>query len=199
MKTMLVGSTGFVGGNLAASHAFDGAFHSADIERAFGARPELLVYAGLPAAKYLANTDSAGDLAVVERAFWQMEQIAPRQLVLISTVDVYAVPQGVDECTPADAENPAAYGRNRARLERLVREAYPEALIVRLPGLFGRGLKKNFLYDLLTITPAMLKEEKYEQLAAENSLVRAAYAPARAGFYALRTLDAQTAVCGAAL
>ena len=193
MKTMLVGSTGFVGGNLAASHAFDGAFHSADIERAFGARPELLVYAGLPAAKYLANTDPAGDLAVVERAFWQMEQIAPRRLVLISTVDVYAVPQGVDECTPADAENPAAYGRNRARLERLVREAYPEALIVRLPGLFGRGLKKNFLYDLLTITPAMLKEEKYEQLAAENSLVRAAYAPARAGFYALRTLDAQTA------
>ena len=71
MKTMLVGSTGFVGGNLAASHAFDGAFHSADIERAFGARPELLVYAGLPAAKYLANTDPAGDLAVVERAFWQ--------------------------------------------------------------------------------------------------------------------------------
>lgn len=193
MKTMLVGSTGFVGGNLAASHPFDGAYHSTDVESAFGAQPQLLVYAGLPAAKYLANTDPAGDLAVIERAFWQIGQIAPRRLVLISTVDVYAAPQGVDEDTPADAENPAAYGRNRAHLERLVRRAYPEALIVRLPGLFGRGLKKNFLYDLLTITPAMLKTEKYEQLAAENPLVRDAYAPARAGFYALRPLDAQTA------
>lgn len=193
MKTMLVGSTGFVGGNLAASHAFDGAYHSTDIEGAFGVRPELLVYAGLPAAKYLANTDPAGDLAVVERAFWQMGQIAPRRLVLISTVDVYPVPQGVDEETPADENNPAAYGRNRAKLERLVREKYPDALIVRLPGLFGKGLKKNFLYDMLTITPAMLKTEKYKQLAKENPLVRDAYAPARAGFYALRELDAEAA------
>lgn len=193
MKTMLVGSTGFVGGNLAASHAFDGAYHSTDIEGAFGAQPDLLVYAGLPAAKYLANTDPAGDLAVVEQAFRQIRQIAPRRLVLISTVDVYSAPQGVDEDTPADEENPAAYGRNRARLERMVREAYPEALIVRLPGLFGKGLKKNFLYDMLTITPAMLKTEKYEQLAEESPLVREAYAPARAGFYALRPLDAGTA------
>ena len=193
MKTMLVGSTGFVGGNLAASHAFDKACHSTDIDGAFGARPELLVYAGLPAAKYLANTDPAGDLAVVERAFWQIGQIAPRRLVLISTVDVYAAPHGVDEETPADMDNPAAYGRNRAQLEDLVQRAYPEALIVRLPGLFGKGLKKNFLYDMLTVTPAMLKTEKYEQLAAQSALVREAYAPARAGFYALRELDAPAA------
>lgn len=193
MKTMLVGNTGFVGGNLAASHTFDGACHSTDIGGAFGARPELLVYAGLPAAKYLANTDPAGDLAVVEQAFWQIGQIAPRRLVLISTVDVYSAPQGVDEDTPADEENPAAYGRNRAKLERMVRTAYPDALIVRLPGLFGKGLKKNFLYDMLTITPAMLKTEKYEQLAAQSALVRDAYAPARAGFYALQPLDAGAA------
>ena len=193
MKTMLVGSTGFVGGNLAASHTFDGAYHSTNIEGAFGMQPELLVYAGLPAAKYLANTDPAGDLAVVEQAFWQIGQIAPRRLVLISTVDVYAAPQGVDEDTPADVDNPAAYGRNRAQLEHMVREKYSDALIVRLPGLFGKGLKKNFLYDMLTVTPAMLKTEKYEQLAAQSPLVRDAYAPARAGFYALRGLDAGAA------
>lgn len=193
MKTMLVGCTGFVGGNLAAGHAFDGAYHSTDVENAFGTRPELLVYAGLPAAKYLANTDPAGDLAVVEQAFWQIGQIAPQRLALISTVDVYAAPQGVDEDTPADEENPAAYGRNRAKLERMVRTAYPDALIVRLPGLFGKGLKKNFLYDMLTITPAMLKTEKYEQLAAQSPMVRDAYAPARAGFYALRPLEAPAA------
>lgn len=188
MKTALVGCTGFVGGNLAARHAFDGAYHSTDVARAFGAAPELLVYAGVPAEKYLANADPAGDLAAVELALEQIGRIAPRRLALISTVDVYAVPRDVDEDTPADLENPAAYGRNRARLERLVRAAYPDALIVRLPGLFGPGLKKNFLYDMLTLAPTMLKAEKYAQLAAESPLVRDAYAPARAGFYARRPL-----------
>mgnify|MGYP002224763577 CR=1 FL=1 len=58
-----------------------------------------------------------------------------------------------------------AYGRNRLQLERWVREDYPNALIVRLPALYGIGLKKNFLFDLHTITPAMLKPEKYTELA----------------------------------
>lgn len=189
MKTALVGYTGFVGGNLDRSCAFEGRYNSKNIETAFGTRPELLVYAGLPAAKYLANTDPAGDWAVVEKAFAQIKAIAPQKLVLISTVDVYRFPNGADETTPADLDNPGAYGRNRAQLEQMVRTAYPDALIVRLPGLFGHGLKKNFLYDLLTITPSMLKQEKYEELAAQSDLVRGAYQPANAGFYALRQME----------
>lgn len=185
MRTALVGCTGFVGGNIAASHAFDGLYHSTDVEKAFHAKPELLIYAGLPAAKYLANNDAEGDWRVCENAFSNIQKIAPEQLVLISTVDVYEAPCGVDENTPASLENPEAYGRNRARLEKLVREQYPDALIVRLPGLFGAGLKKNFIYDFLTITPAMLKEEKYTQLSAQSELVKNAYAPAQNGFYKL--------------
>lgn len=185
MRLALVGHTGFVGGNLAASHPFDGCYNSKNISEAFGTRPELLVYAGMPAAKYLANTDPDGDWAVAENAFFNMERIAPQKLVLISTVDVYQTPRGCDEDTPADLDNPAAYGRNRARLERRVRERFPDALIVRLPGLFGPGLKKNFLYDLLTVTPAMLKADKYRELAEKSPLVAGSYCDADNGFYKL--------------
>ena len=149
MHTALVGYTGFVGGNLAASHPFTALYNSRNITEAFGTRPDLLIYAGVPAAKYLANRDPEADWQAVHGAFENIRAIAPRQLVLISTVDVYADPQGVDENTPADTDAPGAYGRNRARLEALVRQAVPNCTVVRLPALLGIQMAQP-ISDLLT-------------------------------------------------
>lgn len=93
-----------------------------------------------------------------------LRQIAPKQLVLISSIAVYADSRGKDEQSPMTPDGLPAYGRNRLQLERWVREDYPHALIVRLPALYGIGLKKNFLFDLHTITPAMLKPENIPNL-----------------------------------
>lgn len=184
-KDLLVGSTGFVGGNLAAAHRFAAASHSTDIAAQYGTRPELCVYAGVPAAMFLANADPAADLAVMAAARENLRRIAPRRLVLISTIAVYADSRGRDEASPMAEAGLPAYGRNRLQLERWVRQDHPGCLIVRLPALYGRGLKKNFLYDLHTITPAMLRPEKYRELAAQSPLVRDAYELAGNGFYRL--------------
>lgn len=114
-----------------------------------------------------------------------LRQIAPKQLVLISSIAVYADSRGKDEQSPMTPDGLPAYGRNRLQLERWVREDYPNALIVRLPALYGIGLKKNFLFDLHTITPAMLKPEKYTELAQKSPLVRDGYTLADNGFYKL--------------
>ena len=79
-------------------------------------------------------------------------------------------------------------------LEKWVREDHPDALIVRLPALYGIHLKKNFLYDLHTITPAMLREEKYRELAARCELVEKGYSPAENGFYKLNGSVSGTAL-----
>lgn len=184
-KDLLVGSTGFVGGNLAAKHAFAAVCHSTDIAAQFGAKPDLCVYAGVPAAMFLANADPDADLAVMAAARENLRQIAPKQLVLISSIAVYADSREKDEQSPMTPDGLPAYGRNRLQLERWVREDYPNALIVRLPALYGIGLKKNFLFDLHTITPAMLKPEKYTELAQKSPLVRDGYTLADNGFYKL--------------
>ena len=171
-KDLLVGSTGFVGGNLMAAHSFAAVCHSTDIAARFGTVPDLCVYAGVPAAMFLANADPEADLAVMAAARENLRKIAPQKLVLISSIAVYADSRGKDE---SDAPTPAdlpAYGRNRLQLEHWVRQDFPDALIVRLPALYGLGLRKNFLFDLHTITPAMLRPEKYEELAAASDLVK---------------------------
>lgn len=183
---LLVGSTGFLGGNLLAKHTFAAECHSSDITAQYGTRPDLCVYAGVPAAMFLANADPEADLAVMRAARENIRQIAPKRLVLISSIAVLADSRGVYEDSPAqDTEGLPAYGKNRLQLEHWVREDFPDALIVRLPALYGAGLRKNFLFDLHTITPAMLRPEKYSELAAKSPLVKSAYTLADNGFYKL--------------
>ena len=78
-----------------------------------------------------------------------MDTVNCDRFTLISTVDVYRDCNGVTEDTPIFLEGLHAYGRNRAFLEDYVQRRFPRSLIVRLPALFGRGLKKNAIFDLI--------------------------------------------------
>lgn len=187
----LVGYTGFVGSNIFASGAFEAGFNSKNIQEAFGLKPDLLVYAGLRAEKYLANNFPEKDYALIEEAEQNIERIQPRRLVLISTVDVYQNPVKVDEDTDISTDGLQAYGANRYRLEQWVRERYPEALIIRLPGLFGKNLKKNFIYDFIHWIPFMLKEEKFSGFASGFPELRKYYEKLDNGFYRCRKLDSK--------
>lgn len=187
--TALVGYTGFVGSNLYAAGRIDGAYNSKNIQEAYGTRPGLLLYAGLPAAKFLANNAPEKDWEAVKGAQRNIEAIGPKRLVLISTIDVFPAPNGVDEDSPIDAGRLQPYGYNRYQLELWAREHYPDALIVRLPGLFGMNLKKNFIYDLMNPAPSMLTEAKLAELAARDGAVGRCYGPAENGFCRLKPLS----------
>lgn len=188
---ILVGKTGFVGSNLWESGSFDKGFHSKDIRQAYGLSPELLVYAGLRAEKYLANQNSQADYALIEEAQENIRQINPKKLVLISTVDVYKNPCGVDENSPIDTTGLHPYGYNRYRLEQWVRENYQDALIIRLPALYGKNIKKNFIYDFIHVIPSMLKKEKMEELLAKAPELQNFYELQENGFYKCGPLTEQ--------
>ena len=193
-RDLLVGSTGFVGGNLRAKHTFAAVCHSSDIAAQYSTQPDLCVYAGVPAAMFLANADPEADMEVMRTARENLRKIAPKSLVLISSIAVFADSRGRCEDDAPDTDGLPAYGRNRLQLEQWVREDFNDALIVRLPALYGAGLKKNFLFDLHTITPAMLKPEKYNELAKKLPLVKTGYTLADNGFYKLNGTADKTAL-----
>lgn len=183
MKTALVGYTGFVGSNLAASFHFDGLYNSKNVRDAYQTTPDFLVYAGVRAEKFLANANPEQDHEMMQTALDNIKAINSKKLVLISTVDVYKDPCEVDENTIIDTSALQPYGANRYYLECQVRELYPQATIVRLPALFGIGLKKNFIYDYIHRIPSLLNTAKLAELSMKIPELKDYYHLQENGFY----------------
>ncbi|MEZ4357084.1 MAG: sugar nucleotide-binding protein [Eubacteriales bacterium] len=186
---ILVGHTGFVGSNLARKRTFSNIYNSKNIQDAFGTKPDLLVYSGVPAEMFLANNDPEADRVVTENAAANIRKINPKRLVLISTIAVLDNPVGTYEDTEIDAGKLTAYGLNRLNLERLAADAVENCHIIRLPALFGKGIKKNFIYDMINFFPALLNETKYSEFSAKESTVADSYILQSNGFYKLNVTD----------
>jgi len=185
---VIVGYTGFVGSNLQRQHKFDRVFNSKNIADAFGVNPDLCVYAGIRSEKFVADKFPENDLKHVKEAIENIRQICPKRLVLISTVDVIPSPQTTDiyEDTLYQTDRLTPYGQNRLFLENEVRRLYPDTLIVRLPALFGKGMKKNFIYDLVSFVPALLKKTKFEGFCLEIEELNNFYKEDENGFFRLK-------------
>jgi len=147
-KRTLIGHTGFVGTSLRAQAEFDANFSRANIKQASGTDSDLLICSAAPAQKWLANKNPNEDLENLRVLVASLEAVSAETAVLISTVDVFSDPRGVNEADTPSALSSNAYGQNRLWLEREFKGLYPNALIVRLPGLVGPGLRKNALFDL---------------------------------------------------
>jgi nucleoside-diphosphate-sugar epimerase len=149
VRRALVGWTGFVGGSLDARIAPVARFRSTDVDQLPAADVDEVVCAGAPAEKWRANAEPEADRAGIRRLVDALDGSRAGSCVLVSTVDVFADSRGVDETTPADTAQEQAYGRHRAELEEFVRRRFDDVLVVRLPGMYGPGLKKNLVYDLI--------------------------------------------------
>ena len=201
MSDALVGHTGFVGGNLLRQMAFDDLYSSRDIGEIDGKRFDRLVVSAVPAAMFLANSRPEQDLANIRALFAHLATVEAKQVVLISTIAVYADPAAGPDEDSGDYEQGKAYGRHRRLFETMLSERFPDLLIVRLPALFGPGLAKNFVFDLLNPVPSFLNEALHGRLAdaaaddAGRALVDSAFAPdAATGLWKFdRAMDAERA------
>jgi hypothetical protein len=149
-RSALIGHSGFVGGTLLRAGRFDDLYNSSNIADMVGRSYDLVVCAGVSAAKWLANKDPDKDRADIARLTDVLERVDAREFILISTIDVYPDPASrADETASINPSANHAYGANRYRLEEWVKARFPGTRIVRLPALFGEGLRKNAVYDLL--------------------------------------------------
>ncbi len=108
---------------------------------------DLVVIAAPSAEKWRANLNAEADLRTcLNLAKAVATSFKAKRVLHLSTIDVYPRPIAVDE----NEEPPVnlGYGGNRLRLSRYLRELGMQVSEVRLPGLFGQGLKKNLAFDL---------------------------------------------------
>jgi len=145
----VIGVTGFVGSNIFKQGVFNFSYSSSNIHEIINQSFDLVVCAGVRAEKWRANLEPDLDLQNINNLISFINQITTREFILISTVDVYANPQSVYEDSPIYTDQLSPYGKHRYYLEEFVRGHFPNHLIIRLPGLIGTGLKKNFIFDLL--------------------------------------------------
>lgn len=149
MQTGLIGFSGFVGSTLLKQASFESLYRSKNIRDIESQSFDFLVCAGAPAQKWIANCDPEDDRRKIDGLIAHLKTVTCKTFILISTVDVFKSPIGVDEDTPIDEEGLHAYGLHRGLLEKFVESHFPNHLIVRLPGLVGPGLRKNVIFDFL--------------------------------------------------
>jgi nucleoside-diphosphate-sugar epimerase len=148
VRTALVGYTGFVGANLAAAHSFTDQYNTRNIEDIRGKSYDLVVSAAGRADSHRINQHGSEDLAEIDGYVDLLSTVDAAQLVVISTVCIYPGGVSPDETTPLSAEGLTPYGANRLHMEQLLSDRF-DTLSVRLPQLYGIGLKKGIVYDLL--------------------------------------------------
>ncbi|KUP94613.1 sugar nucleotide-binding protein [Tritonibacter horizontis] len=146
---LLIGHTGFVGSTLARARDFDRTVNSTTINEIRGQTFDLVVNCGVPAEKWRANKEPDQDRANIASLMEVLSTISARRFVQISTIDVFKTPVNVDETTDPIQQGLHAYGLHRLELERFIATDFPKVTTLRLPGLFGRGLKKNIIFDLM--------------------------------------------------
>lgn len=179
MRNALIGYTGFVGGNLKAQGTFDFFYNSKNYRMMSGKEFDAVWCSGISAVKWLANQNPERDWQRISSLLDVLATVRAKHFVLISTVDVFINCNGATESTPVETENLHPYGVHRYRVEQFVADRFSSHTIVRLPGLFGAGLKKNIIYDFL-------HENELHKIHSENIFQ----------FYSLDTVyaDIQTSV-----
>lgn len=149
MANALIGFSGLVGSTLLKQARFESLYRSTNIYDIEGQSFDTVVCAGAPAQKWVANREPDADRKKIDGLIAYLRTVTCKTFILISTVDVFKNPIGVDEDTPIDESGLHAYGLHRRLLEKFIENHFTNHLIVRLPGLVGPGLRKNVIFDFL--------------------------------------------------
>lgn len=140
IKVALFGANGFVGKSLSSSLSANGDYHVVSVTRdnyaaSIGKFYNIVINAAMPAARFWAKNNPGKDFQEsVEKTANILYGCTFDKFVQISTVS-------------ARCQLDTVYGRHKLAAENLCN--YGNNLIVRLSSMFGDGLKKGVLIDML--------------------------------------------------
>ena len=138
----IIGYTGFVGSFLNEKIPHSDNYNSKNIQNIKNKTYKTIYFAGLPAQKWLINKNPEKDKENIKKIINFLDTVTCDVFYLFSTIDIF---DKKDE--NKFSEEP--YGKNRYEFECYVKQKFKNHFIVRLPALFGIGLKKNMIFDII--------------------------------------------------
>ena len=146
----IFGFSGFVGSHLTTKFQYTHLYNTTNIEKSKNSTFDIIHICCIPSVKWKANKFPEKDFETIESIKDIFNTIKANKVILISTIDVYDKINNEDnEDSKINYSNNHTYGKNRFLFEKFILETFNNVNIIRLPALFGRGLKKNIIYDLL--------------------------------------------------
>jgi hypothetical protein len=145
----LIGYSGFVGSNLLKHLPISSTlcYNSKNIHNISNKVFDTVYCSGLYAEKWKVNLNPEPDIESIKKLQNYLSTIKCTKFILLSTIDVLNTDIIQDEDGDIYANH--NYGKNRLLMEKWCLENFLNCYIIRLPALYGFGLKKNALYDLI--------------------------------------------------
>jgi len=150
----LIGYSGFVGGNLI-EHMLEYTefYNSSNINEMKNKEYDIIYCTGVYAEKWRVNKYPEDDILNINKLKDVLKTVKCKKFILISTIDILDSSYSQYEIQLDIIDNKYAehnYGRHRKSMEEWSQTIFKNhCYIFRLPALFGKGLKKNALYDLI--------------------------------------------------
>jgi nucleoside-diphosphate-sugar epimerase len=145
----VIGPKGFIGSNLARRSNASAVYGRNDGTSLASSNHELLICSGVPAEKWKANKHPEEDKRNLVELTKNLSTANAKNFVLISTIDVLGNGADLVESDNVSNYEKDAYGINRFEFELDTVRTFSNSLVLRLPGMYGPGLKKNVIFDLL--------------------------------------------------
>lgn len=151
MKNALIGHTGFVGRNVKELSNFDHYFNSKNIKKIRKRKFNNIFCCGLPSLMWKANKFPLKDLKNIYNLMKNLSNVSCNQFILISSVEVYDHKFVSNEKNFFLKKKKLNYGYNRLIFEKFIEKNFPNNIILRMPVIYGKFLKKNILFDLINL------------------------------------------------
>ena len=162
----LIGYSGTIGKHLCGKTKFKHKYNSKNIKKIINKKFNMIICCAAPGAMTTANKKPDEDLRNIKKLIKHLRSVKAEKFILISTIQVFTLlnKKNNDEDSK-NLNNKLAYGKNRRILEKFCEKQFKNHLIVRLPSLFGRYIKKNFIFDIINPLPTFLSSKKIQLIS----------------------------------
>lgn len=161
----VLGYTGFVGSNILRLVDCEcDLYNSKNFEQLKNKSYDKIYCACLPGKKWLANKEPYQDFKTLTSIIEVLKTVKCNEFYLVSSQDCNSNQNSDEQFTSLP---PTIYGVHRLYFEKFVEENF-NAYIMRIGCLFGTGLKKNIIFDLLNDRVETIDNTTYQLYFIDN-------------------------------